>query len=145
MVRLNCRIPGTHLSWKIYWPDPGLRDSLMIWKWQWKQTLTHSGRHIGRENSFQTYRLNCPDFRLNAHLFPPSTGCVCACMLSRFSHVWLFATLWTVALQVSLSMGILQGRILEWVAMPSSRASSRPRDWTWVSFVSCIGRWVLYH
>ena len=32
--------------------------------------------------------------------------------------------------------GILQGRILEWIAMPSSRGSSRPRDGT---HVSCIG------
>ena len=29
--------------------------------------------------------------------------------------------------------GILQARILEWVATPSSRGSSRPRDQTWVS------------
>ena len=29
--------------------------------------------------------------------------------------------------------GILQARILEWVAMPSSRGSSWPRDWTQVS------------
>ena len=29
--------------------------------------------------------------------------------------------------------GILQARILEWVAMPSSRGSSWPRDQTWVS------------
>ena len=28
-----------------------------------------------------------------------------ACMLSSFSHVWLFATLWTAALQVPLSLG----------------------------------------
>ena len=28
-----------------------------------------------------------------------------ACMLSRFSHIWLFATLWIVAHQASLSMG----------------------------------------
>ena len=40
--------------------------------------------------------------------------------------------------------GILQARILEWVAMPSSRGSSQPRDWTHVSYVSCTGRWVLY-
>ena len=40
--------------------------------------------------------------------------------------------------------GILQARILEWVAMPSSRGSSWPRDRNWVSSVSCIGRWVLY-
>ena len=41
--------------------------------------------------------------------------------------------------------GILQARILEWAAMPSSRGSSRPRDWTWVSYTSCIGRQVLNH
>ena len=35
--------------------------------------------------------------------------------------------------------GILQARILEWVAMPSSRGSSRPRDQTCISYVSCIG------
>ena len=29
--------------------------------------------------------------------------------------------------------GILQTRILEWVAIPFSRGSSWPRDWTWVS------------
>ena len=40
--------------------------------------------------------------------------------------------------------GILQARILEWAAMPSSRGSSWPRDWTWVSCSSFIGRQVLY-
>ena len=33
--------------------------------------------------------------------------------------------------------GILQARILEWVAMPSSRETSRPRDRTRISYVSC--------
>ena len=41
--------------------------------------------------------------------------------------------------------GILQARILECTAMPSSRGSSQPRDQTCVSQVSCIGRWILYH
>ena len=40
---------------------------------------------------------------------------------------------------------ILQTRILEWVSMPSSRGPSRPRDWTCVSCVSCIGKQVLYY
>ena len=35
---------------------------------------------------------------------------------------------WTVAHQAPLSMGILQARILEWVAIPFSRESSQPRD-----------------
>ena len=33
---------------------------------------------------------------------------------------------WTVTRQASLSMGILQARILEWVVMPFSRGSSHP-------------------
>ena len=40
--------------------------------------------------------------------------------------------------------GILQARTLEWVAMPSSRGYSRPRDQTQVSCISCIGRRVFY-
>ena len=39
--------------------------------------------------------------------------------------------------------GILQARILQWVAMPSSRGSSQPRDQT--PYGSCTGRRVLYH
>ena len=38
---------------------------------------------------------------------------VCVCVLNHFSHVQLYATLWTVAPQALLSMGILQARILE--------------------------------
>ena len=32
--------------------------------------------------------------------------------------------------------GILQARILEWVAFPFSRGSSQPRDWTQVSHIA---------
>ena len=41
--------------------------------------------------------------------------------------------------------GILQARILEWVAMPSSRGSSQSRGPTHSSYVSCFGRQVLPH
>ena len=64
---------------------------------------------------------------------------LCACILSHFSHVPLFPTLCTVAHQAPLFMGILQARILERVAMPFSRGSSRPSDWTRISHISCIG------
>ena len=40
--------------------------------------------------------------------------------------------------------GILQARILEWIAAPSSRGSSQPRDGTCDSYVSCFGKWVLF-
>ena len=41
--------------------------------------------------------------------------------------------------------GILQARILEWVAMPSSRGYSQPRDQTRVSCISYTGMWIPYH
>ena len=56
----------------------------------------------------------------------------------RFSPVQLFVILWTVARQAPLSMDILQARILEWVAMPSSRGSSWPRDRT---CLLCLLHW----
>ena len=40
--------------------------------------------------------------------------------------------------------GIPQARMLEWVAIPFSRGSSWPRDWTCVSYISCIGRQVFF-
>ena len=49
------------------------------------------------------------------------------------SQIWLFVTPWTIACQAPLSMGILQTRILERVAISFSRGSSCPRDWTQVS------------
>ena len=42
----------------------------------------------------------------------------------------------------SSAHGIFQARILEWIAMPSSRGSSSARGWT---CISCIGRRILYH
>ena len=39
--------------------------------------------------------------------------------------------------------GILQARILEQVAISYSSGYCPPRDWTHVSCVSCIGRWIL--
>ena len=47
-------------------------------------------------------------------------------------------TPWTAARQAPLSMGILQARILGWVAMASSRGFCQPRDRTQVSCI--VGR-----
>ena len=41
----------------------------------------------------------------------------------------------------SSTHGIIQARILEWVAISSSKGSSWPRDWP---CICCIGRWILY-
>ena len=93
--------------------------------------------------------------------------------VKSLSRVWLLATPWTAAHQAPPSMGfsrqecwsgvplcptlcdpmncslpgssvhgILQARILKWIAISFSRVPSGPRDQT---FVSCTGRWILYH
>ena len=46
----------------------------------------------------------------------PLNLCVCVCMLSHFSCVWLFATPWAVARQVPLSMGF--SRQAYWSGLP---------------------------
>ena len=57
---------------------------------------------------------------------------VCVCLLSCFSCVWLCDPV-DCGLPGSSVHGILQVRVLEWAAMPSSRGSSQPRDRTYVS------------
>ena len=51
------------------------------------------------------------------------------CMLSSFSHVQLCDRMDCSPPGSSVQV-ILQARILVWVALPSSRGSSRPRDQT---------------
>ena len=59
------------------------------------------------------------------------------CVLSRFSCVWLCDPM-DYTLTGSSVCGILQARTLEWVALPSSRGSSPPRDWTHISYISVL-------
>ena len=106
---------------------------------QWVLTAVHTKR---RQNTSITPKsfflfLCCSFFPL---LLP------CRAVLSRFSPVQLFATLWTVAHQDLLFMGF--SRQEYWsglLSLEGSRGSSQPMDSTCVSSVSCIGRWVLYN
>ena len=69
-----------------------------------------------------------------------------ACRLSPFSCVLLFATLWTIARWASLSMGILQARILEWVVCPPLGDLLNPEfEPVFLFYISCIDKQVPYH
>ena len=57
------------------------------------------------------------------------------------SRVWLCDTV-NCSPPGSSVYGIAQAKMLEWVAISSSRGSSWPRDRT---CISCIGRWILHH
>ena len=61
-----------------------------------------------------------------------SASCA-VCAQALFSHVWLLGEGMDCSPPASPVHGILQARILERVAVPSSRGSSRPRDWACVS------------
>ena len=79
--------------------------------------------------------LKCPKYQCLGHTH----------VLSHFSCVRLFANPMNYSLPGSSASGIVQSRILEWVAISFSKGSSRPRDQTHVSCVSCIGREILSH
>ena len=70
---------------------------------------------------------------------PRSQACEkCTRVLSCFSRVWPCAPRATYSQPGSSVHEMLQARIPEWIAMPSSRGFSRPRDWTPVSCGFCI-------
>ena len=74
--------------------------------------------------SFQTYRLFKAMFSLLVALVTQWCPTLCGPM--------------DYSLPVSSVQGILQARILEWVAVSYSRELSQPRDRTWVSHI--VGR-----
>ena len=71
------------------------------------------------------------------------------------SRVWLFAPPWNCSPPGSTVYGILQARVLEWIAISFSRVSSWPKDHPWVSCIAgrffifwatreaCKGYWVI--
>ena len=83
---------------------------------------------------------------LQHHISKPSVLWCSALFMVQLSHPYMTIektitlTIWT---RLLLSW-IFQARILEWVAISSSRGSSQPRDWTRVSCNSCISSWILY-
>ena len=84
-----------------------------------------------------------------------STPILCLLFLSLFANHLSHAKLLQLCLTLCDPMdcspsgpsihGILQARILEWVAVPFSRGSFRPRDQTCISLYPAFGRQVLYH
>ena len=97
-------------------------------------------------NCFHYYENN--NFLLPSVLHMPGTSLNCY-------HVFHTSLLWTACLVMLVSQscltlcdpmdcsppgssvhGIIQARILQWVAMPFSRRSSEPRDWTPVSSIA---------
>ena len=90
-------------------------------------------------------RRELPQITSTQLTMPKECVCVhmCVCVLSCFSHIRSFVTLWTVANQAPLSMGFSRREYRSGLPRPSQGIFPTP-GWN-ISYVSCIGRWVLYH
>ena len=71
--------------------------------------------------------------------YPPEFICLCRCLVAQSCPT--LCDPMDCSLPDSSVHGIVQARILEWVAIPFSRGSSWPRDQTYLLF----GRWILYY
>ena len=80
----------------------------------------------------------------NKHLIPHGNPHwhVCVCSVAQ-SYPILCNRMDYIACQAPLSMEF--SRQEYWSAISYSRGYSWPRDWTYVSCMSCTGRWILYH
>ena len=97
------------------------------------ERISNKNLHYSTENNIQYLRIKQQKrmFRKRMYMW------MCVHVLSHFSSIWLFVTPWTVACQAPLSRhGILQARILEWVAVLFFRGTSWPRDQTQVSCIA---------
>ena len=93
-------------------------------------------QHVQGENFLQKYMgaSKGAPFILQNNINNHVSLCVCVCVRS-LSRVWLYDPM-DCSSPGSSVRGIFQTRILEWVAIPFSRGTSRPRDQTWVSHIT---------
>ena len=79
------------------------------------------------------------------HLHTCSLDLFAGCVLSHFSRVWLFATLWAVACQSPLSMGFSRQEYWSGLLCPPPGTLPDPVIELEFSYFSCIGRQIVYH
>ena len=147
MVPRQCGLPGSvTLSTREWGADP-YGPSLCGGCLAWRYTSRQGGGWKVRATSWAVSPPNCgaESCPKSGHYQDLSRVSFeeCMCAKSLQSCLTLCSPM-DCSLPGSSVQGILQARILEWVAMPSSRGSSRPGARTRVSCVSCIGTWVLY-
>ena len=70
--------------------------------------------------------------------------CTCGCELSHFSGVLFFATLWTVAHQVPLSLEFPKQEYWSGLPCPPPGNLPHPGIQSGSPAFSCISRWILY-
>ena len=116
----------------------------MSFSFQWAKEIFHGDEGGDVLSCFQ-------EERGEVSAYPSCTCCIKGvALLLKFFKVSVCMYLYVLLAQFCLTLcdamncslpgffvhEILQARILEWIAIPISRESSKPRDWTWVSCVA---------
>ena len=123
--------------------------------WVNQNTLLKTTVHLGHsfKSRFQTFLVSSlkstpPDFRTLREiiLIKSDLGISCLCgLIKSLQPCSSLCTPLDCGLPGSSIHWILQARILEWVAISSSRGSPQPRDLTGLSYFFCTGRRILHH
>ena len=132
---MNFRIGFFYFRWHFYFCGVLIGIDLQLYVTEADMEILTVGNLLIPENRICVIHFICRVWKVSlCKSSPPELTTQCCAWL--ISHVPLFAAPWTVACQAPLSMGILQARILEWVAMPISRGSSLPWDQTQFSCIA---------
>ena len=132
-------IPGLGRS-----PGEG-NGNLLQYSCAWEIPWTEEPGGLQSMWSKKRVKLDLVSKQQHLSMYLPSVITYFGDVCCSFSHVWLFATPWGGAHQAPPSMGFSRQEYWSGLPCPPPGGSSRPRDRTWVFYISCIGKWVLYH
>ena len=118
ILKPHCKIPIKELA-LVSWPQP-LQTHM---KKKCEVSLPTKVETEWDKSAWSTLKSTAESMGEGLRLIE-SFNLLCACILSHFSHVQLSLTPRTIAHTGSSVHGILQAKILEWVAMSISRGSS---------------------
>ena len=137
--------------WSLCWVDPleegkAAHSSIVAWRTPWTEEPRELWFIVLQRAVHNWVRKHS-----TAQALGKTCMCVCVCVFVRAractrAHAQscpTFSDPMDYSLPGSSVHGIFQTRILEWVAISYFRGSSPPRDWTLISCISSIGRWVL--
>ena len=136
----------------IHHPSEGYLGCSQIW-WLWIKAVLNTHVQGLEEESFQLFSVNTKDQDWQISWLDVLVCKKSPNYLSNWVHDKPLKSCPTLCDPMDCSppgfsvRGILQARRLEWVTMPSSRGPAQVRDRTcisYISYVSCIGRRVLY-
>ena len=130
-----------HLEGYVYW-SPGFFFFFFFLSCPWSTRLGGFNLTINFDLANISFWVWGHKLRSDTHWLCISALCVC---IQSLQLCLTLCDTMDCSLPGSSVHGILQTRILEWVAMPSSQGSFWHRDQTWVSCISCIAHGFFIH